>query len=54
MGAADPRGVFDPVLGDAARIPIRFDNAPGSGGSAYQDGFYGTSGPTSRWRSATG
>lgn len=35
------RAVFDPVLGDAGRIPIGFDNAPGPTGSAYQDGFYG-------------
>ena len=35
------RAVYDPVIGDAARIPIGFDNAPGSTGSAYQDGFYG-------------
>jgi acyl-homoserine lactone acylase PvdQ len=34
------RGIFDPVLGDSARIPITFDNAPGSGGSAYESGFY--------------
>ena len=36
------RAVFDPVLGDAARIPLTFDNAPSSGGSAYEDGFYGS------------
>jgi acyl-homoserine lactone acylase PvdQ len=35
------RAVYDPVIGDAARIPLPFDNAPSSGGSAYQDGFYG-------------
>ncbi len=35
------RAVFDPEVGDAARIPLPFDNAPGMGGSAYQDGFYG-------------
>ena len=35
------RAVYDPVVGDAARIPIGFDNAPGLQGSAYQDGFYG-------------
>jgi acyl-homoserine lactone acylase PvdQ len=35
------RAVYDPVIKDAARIPLPFDNAPGSGGSAYQDGFYG-------------
>lgn len=35
------RAVYDPVIGDASRIPLPFDNAPGSGGSAYQDGFYG-------------
>ena len=34
------RGMFDPVLGDSARIPITFDNAPNSGGSAYESGFY--------------
>ena len=34
------RGIFDPVLGDSARIPITFDNAPNSGGSAYESGFY--------------
>ena len=34
------RGIFDPVLGDSARIPITFDNAPSSGGSAYESGFY--------------
>lgn len=35
------RAVFDPVVGDAARFGKGFDNAPNSGGSAYQDGFYG-------------
>jgi hypothetical protein len=35
------RAVYDPVVGDAGRIPIGFDNAPGLQGSAYQDGFYG-------------
>ena len=36
------RTVFDPVLGDVASASSTgFDNAPGSGGSAYQDGFYG-------------
>jgi acyl-homoserine lactone acylase PvdQ len=35
------RAVYDPVIGDASRIPLPFDNAPGVGGSAYQDGFYG-------------
>ena len=35
------RAVYDPVIGDAGRIPIGFDNAPGLQGSAYQDGFYG-------------
>jgi acyl-homoserine lactone acylase PvdQ len=35
------RAVYDPVVGDASRIPLPFDNAPGAGGSAYQDGFYG-------------
>ena len=35
------RAVLDPTLGDAARIPLGFDNAPGSGGSAYESGFYG-------------
>ena len=34
------RGIFDPVLDDSARIPITFDNAPSSGGSAYESGFY--------------
>jgi acyl-homoserine lactone acylase PvdQ len=34
------RGIFDPVLGDSARIPITFDNAPGLAGSAYESGFY--------------
>jgi len=34
------RSMFDPVLGDSARIPITFDNAPNSGGSAYESGFY--------------
>jgi hypothetical protein len=35
------RAVYDPVIVDASRIPLPFDNAPGAGGSAYQDGFYG-------------
>lgn len=36
------RGVFDPVLGDSlARSALILHNAPGSGGSAFQDGFYG-------------
>lgn len=35
------REALDPVLGDASRIPLGFDNAPGAGGSAYQSGFYG-------------
>jgi acyl-homoserine lactone acylase PvdQ len=35
------RAVYDPVVGDVARFPLPFDNAPGSGGSAYQDGYYG-------------
>lgn len=35
------RAVFDPEIGDSSRIPLPFDNAPGSGGSAYQDGWYG-------------
>ena len=35
------RAVYDPVIGDAARFPPGFDNAPSSGGSAYQDGWYG-------------
>jgi len=35
------RAVYDPVIGDASRIPLPFDNAPSSGGSAYQDGWYG-------------
>ena len=35
------RAVYDPVIEDAGRIPIGFDNAPGPTGSAYQDGFYG-------------
>jgi acyl-homoserine lactone acylase PvdQ len=34
------RAVFDPVLGDASRIPHPFDNPPGPIGSAYQGGFY--------------
>jgi acyl-homoserine lactone acylase PvdQ len=34
------RAVFDPVVGDAARIPHPFDNEPGPVGSAYQGGFY--------------
>ena len=35
------RAVYDPVVGDAGRFPVGFDNAPGLQGSAYQDGFYG-------------
>ena len=35
------RAVYDPVIGDASRIPTSFDNSPGLQGSAYQDGFYG-------------
>jgi acyl-homoserine lactone acylase PvdQ len=35
------RAVYDPVLGDASRIPLGFDNAPGPTGSAYQGGWYG-------------
>ena len=35
------RAVFDPTVGDAARFPPGFDNAPSMTGSAYQDGFYG-------------
>jgi acyl-homoserine lactone acylase PvdQ len=35
------RAIYDPVLGDASRIPLGFDNAPGPGGSAYQGGWYG-------------
>ena len=36
------RAVYDPVLGDVApRSALGFHNAPGSGGSAFQDGFYG-------------
>ena len=36
------RAVYDPVLGDVgARSALIFHNAPGSGGSAFQDGFYG-------------
>jgi acyl-homoserine lactone acylase PvdQ len=35
------RAVYDPVLGNAARIPLGFDNAPGPTGSAYQGGWYG-------------
>lgn len=35
------RHTFDPVVGDVSRFPPIFDNAPGSGGSAYQDGYYG-------------
>jgi len=33
--------VFDPVIKDAARIPLPFDNSPGAAGSAYETGFYG-------------
>lgn len=35
------RAAFDGVLGNVSRVPLGFDNAPGSGGSAYQNGFYG-------------
>jgi acyl-homoserine lactone acylase PvdQ len=35
------RAVYDPVLENASRIPLGFDNAPGPTGSAYQDGWYG-------------
>ena len=35
------RAVYDPVLANASRIPLGFDNAPSSTGSAYQDGWYG-------------
>ena len=35
------REIFEPSIGDPARIPLQFDNAPGSGGSAYESGFYG-------------
>ena len=35
------RAVFEPAIGDPARIPLGFDNAPSSGGSAYEGGFYG-------------
>lgn len=34
-------GMYNPTLGDVGRIPLGFDNAPNSGGSAYQNGFYG-------------
>ncbi len=33
--------MFDPTIKDVTRIPLGFDNAPNSGGSAYQAGFYG-------------
>jgi acyl-homoserine lactone acylase PvdQ len=33
--------MYDPILGEVTRIPVGFDNAPNSGGSAYQTGFYG-------------
>jgi acyl-homoserine lactone acylase PvdQ len=35
------RAVFEPSIGDPARIPLGFDNAPGLAGSAYESGFYG-------------
>lgn len=36
------RAMFDPVVGDVgARSAQGFHNAPGSGGSAFQGGFYG-------------
>ena len=36
------RAIFDPEVGDACtRSRWPFDNAPSSGGSAYQGGFYG-------------
>lgn len=36
------RAVFDPAVGDVAGVtPLGFHNAPGSAGSAFQDGFYG-------------
>ncbi len=35
------RAIFEPVIGDPARIPLQFDNAPNSAGSAYETGFYG-------------
>jgi hypothetical protein len=35
------RAVYDPVIDDASRIPLPFDNAPGPTGSANQDGWYG-------------
>lgn len=35
------RAIFTPVIGDPARIPLQFDNAPNSAGSAYETGFYG-------------
>ncbi|HEV2811921.1 MAG TPA: penicillin acylase family protein, partial [Solirubrobacteraceae bacterium] len=35
------RAVFEPSIGDPARIPLQFDNAPGLAGSAYESGFYG-------------
>ena len=36
------RSVYDPALGNVSGASsVGFDNAPGSVGSAYQDGFYG-------------
>lgn len=35
------RAIFEPVIGDPARIPLQFDNAPNTAGSAYETGFYG-------------
>jgi acyl-homoserine lactone acylase PvdQ len=35
------RAVYDPVIENASRIPLPFDNAPGPTGSSYQDGWYG-------------
>jgi acyl-homoserine lactone acylase PvdQ len=33
--------IYNPVIGDVTTVPLGIDNAPGAGGSAYQDGFYG-------------
>lgn len=33
--------IYNPVIGNVANVPLGIDNAPGAGGSAYQDGFYG-------------
>jgi acyl-homoserine lactone acylase PvdQ len=35
------RAIFEPVIGDPGRIPLQFDNAPNTAGSAYETGFYG-------------